>query len=164
MAYQKLQAGVALAVIPSDNINVPCPSDFISKEVGAITGTNTLTGSAAATFEDGSLKVGDIIYHLGTPEAVRIVAIVSDTVLTVDNGAGGAVTNAVSASFNIFKDRNPGCVLYVGVAGNLAVRMSNATNRDFDITLRAAQIGYHPIQVKRVKASGTTATDIIALW
>ena len=164
MAYQKLQAGVALAVIPADFINIPCPSDFISTEVGAITGTDTLTGSVAATFDDGSLKVGDIIYHQGTPQAVRIAAIVSNTVLTVDDGNGGAVTNAGSAAFDIFKDRNQACVLYVGVAGNLAIRMSNATNRDFDIIFTAAANGYHPIQVKRVRTAGTTATDIVALW
>ena len=164
MAYQKLQAGTAIAVIPADFINVPCPSDFISTETGAITLTNTLTGSVAATFDDGSLKVGDIIYHHVTPQAVRIVDIVSNTVLTVDDGNGGAVTNAISAAFEIFKDRNQACVLYVGVAGNLSVRMSNATNRDFDMLFTAAANGYHPIQVKRVRAGGTTATNILALW
>ena len=29
MAYQKLQAGGALAVIPADHINIVSPSDFV---------------------------------------------------------------------------------------------------------------------------------------
>ena len=162
MAYQKLQAGMALVVIPSNNINIPSPSDAILSTTGAITLTNTLAGTGT-TFEDGSIKVGDIIYHEGgAGQALRITAIVSGISLTVDDGAGGAVLNS-AGGYTIYKDRNQACVLYVGVAGVLEVVMSNGQFAS-RVEFQAAANGYHPIQVKRVCSGRTTATDIIALW
>ena len=168
MAYQKLQAGTAIAVIPADNINIPNPSSEILRgrlattTQATIAGTNTFT-AANTTFQDGSVKVGDIIYyHGGTGQAMRITAIVSDTVLTVDDGAGGAVANsAVNSDWEIFKDTNTACVLYVGVAGDLEVNMCN---NGATILFTSALNGYHPIQVNRVRAANTTATNIVALW
>jgi len=167
MAYQKLQAGTAIAVIPADNINIPNPSSerlrgrAATTTQAVITLTNTFTATNT-TFQDGSVKVGDIIYYHGTtPEAMRITAIVSDTVLTVDNGAGGAVANNVAADWELFKDTNTACVLYIGVAGDLTVDMCN---NGATILFTSALNGYHPIQVNRVRATGTAATNIVALW
>lgn len=85
MSYQKLQAGRAAAVTPSDTVNIP-----------AITG--------------GS---------------------------------------------------NNGCVLYVGGAGNLKV----LTVGGDEVTLTAVPVGtFVPVQVLRVFSTGTTATNIVALW
>lgn len=85
MSYQKLQAGRAAAVTPSDTVNIP-----------AITG--------------------------GT---------------------------------------NNGCVLYVGGAGNLKV----LTVGGDEVTLTAVPVGtFVPVQVLRVFSTGTTATNIVALW
>jgi len=83
MAYQKLQAGKAAAVTPSDTVDIPFP--------------------------------------------------------------GG--------------DKNNGCVLYVGVAGDLKVR----TVAGDDVVFVGMQ-GFLPVQVIRVFATETTATDIVALW
>ena len=85
MAYQKLQAGKAAAVIPSDTVDIPFP------------------------------------------------------------GSGD--------------DANAGCVLYVGVLGDLKVR----TIAGDDVVFVGMQ-GFLPVQVIRVFATGTTATDILALW
>ena len=85
MSYQKLQAGRAAAVTPSDTVNIP-----------ALTGGN-----------------------------------------------------------------NNGCVLYVGGAGNLKV----LTVGGDEVTLTAVPVGtFVPVQVLRVFATGTTATNIVALW
>ena len=84
MAYQKLQAGKAAAVTPSDTVDIPFP--------------------------------------------------------------GG--------------DKNNGCVLYVGVAGDLKVR----TVAGDDVVFVGMQAGFFPVNVLRVFATGTTATDIVALW
>ena len=172
MAYQKLQSGVALSVIPSDHINIPNPSGLLDRNSGAITGaavgSRNLEGSGSSTFTDGSLKIGDIVYHEGaggTPrQALRIIAIVDATNLTVDNGNGAAPTNSTSADFRIYKDRREACVLYVGGTGNLSVRMAGGNNRDSDVLFNAVAVGYHPIQVCQVRVTGTTATDIVALW
>ena len=95
MAYQKLQAGGALAVIPADHINIVSPSDFVGSGTCTTTGGDTLTvSSASVLFDNIAVKVGDIIHFdmAGTPEAMRITDITSTTVLKVDDGNGGAVT------------------------------------------------------------------------
>lgn len=51
--------------------------------------------------------------------------------------------------------------LYVGGTGNVAVTMADGN----DITFNALSVGtIHPISVKRVKATGTTATNIVAVY
>lgn len=56
---------------------------------------------------------------------------------------------------------NDGCVLYVGTGGILRV----LTIGGDDITLKNVPNGsFIPVQVLRVFATTTTATDIVALW
>tara|TARA_R100001244_G_scaffold118755_4_gene88441 strand:+ start:1105 stop:1371 length:267 start_codon:yes stop_codon:yes gene_type:complete len=56
---------------------------------------------------------------------------------------------------------NNGCVLYCGVAGNIRV----LTVGNDDVTLVGVNTGaFLPLQVKRVFATGTTSTNILALW
>lgn len=52
-------------------------------------------------------------------------------------------------------------VLYVGTGGNLKVRTAGGD----DVTFNNIQNGsFLPINVVRVFATGTTATNIVALW
>jgi hypothetical protein len=51
--------------------------------------------------------------------------------------------------------------LYIGVTGNVAVRMYGSQN---NITFSNVPVGILPLQVDRVLSTGTTATGIIALW
>ena len=58
MAYQKLQAGEALAILTSDTINIPNPANQV------ISGTTTATTAdklvdSGATFSTGGVKVGE---------------------------------------------------------------------------------------------------------
>jgi len=55
---------------------------------------------------------------------------------------------------------NNGCVLYVGVAGDLKVTTSGGD----DVTFKNAPVGFIPVQVIKVFATGTAASEIIALW
>jgi hypothetical protein len=56
---------------------------------------------------------------------------------------------------------NNGCVLYIGGNGNLRVTTAGGD----DITFVAVQAGsFLPVQVVRVWATGTSATNIVALW
>ena len=160
MAYQKLQVSSALAVIPSDFINIPNPSD--SSISGTTDGTTGLTDSSA-TFTDGSVKIGDIVYDTSNSVVGRVTAIAA-TVLTLDNGNGVAVNLATGASYVVYKDTNNAAVLYVGVAGDLVVEMANSGLQPTQATFTAAANGYHPIQVNKVLATGTAATNIVALW
>jgi hypothetical protein len=49
--------------------------------------------------------------------------------------------------------------LYVGTTGNLKVTMRDGG----DQTFMNAPVGYHPIAVRRVWATGTTASNIVGL-
>lgn len=50
--------------------------------------------------------------------------------------------------------------LYIGAAGNLAVEMIDGDL----VTFVSMSVGFAPLQVKRVLATGTTATSILALY
>ena len=51
--------------------------------------------------------------------------------------------------------------IYVGVSGDLAVVSESGS----EVTLTALAAGVlHPISITRVKSTGTTATDIVALY
>jgi hypothetical protein len=49
--------------------------------------------------------------------------------------------------------------LFIGTAGNLSVEMSNGT-----VAFTGVPVGVFPIQCTRVNSTGTTASNIIALW
>lgn len=54
--------------------------------------------------------------------------------------------------------------LYIGVSGDVTVTLENMTD-DTNITLKDLAAGViHPLKIKRVWETGTTATDIIALY
>jgi len=55
--------------------------------------------------------------------------------------------------------------IYVGVAGDLAVRMKNGTTGAvIDIVFANLPVGIHKLSVTRINSTGTAATDIVALW
>jgi hypothetical protein len=56
---------------------------------------------------------------------------------------------------------NNGCVLYVGVAGDVKVTTAGGDTVVFTGLLAGMFV---PVQVLKVWATDTTATDIVALW
>jgi len=53
--------------------------------------------------------------------------------------------------------------LYVGTGGDLVI--IPVGNRDQDpVTFKAHPVGYMPVQVRRVLSTGTTASQIVALY
>jgi len=51
-------------------------------------------------------------------------------------------------------------ILYVGVSGDLSVRTASGN----DVLFVNVPIGFFPVQVTRVFATGTSATNIVAIW
>lgn len=51
--------------------------------------------------------------------------------------------------------------IYVGVAGDLVVVLKGKTGT---VTIKAAANGYHPIRPVQIYSTGTTATNILALY
>ncbi len=78
----------------------------------------------------------------------------------VDSQARAAV--AVTPSNTV--DLSPYAkALYIGVAGDVTVLPVNATDDANTVTFANHPVGYMPVQVRRVLATGTTATGIVAL-
>lgn len=81
---------------------------------------------------------------------------------TISNNHGKSVPFAPSRAFSITPNDSTdivACNLYIGTGGDLKVDMEV----DGTITFTGLQAGYHPIKVKRVYATGTTASNIIGL-
>ena len=55
---------------------------------------------------------------------------------------------------------NNGCVLYIGVSGDLKVTTAGGD----DVTFKNVPVGFFPVQVLKVWSTGTAASEIIALW
>jgi len=56
---------------------------------------------------------------------------------------------------------NNGCVLYIGLPGNVRVKTIGGD----DVTFVGVYAGqFFPVQVIQVYATGTTAGEIVALW
>jgi len=157
MAYQKLQVERALEVIASDTINIPNVSG------ATVSGTTSQAAPGATQLVDNTKDftaiqglVGSIVYLTGGVATVASVTNASTLVLS----AGIADTGATE-SYTIYADDNNGCVLYAGNTGNVRV----LTVGNDDVTFVGIPAGsFVPVQVKRVFATNTTATDIVALW
>ena len=157
MAYQKLQAGKAWSVYPSDNTDIPNTS------VVGPTGTNTSTSAtqlidSAATFLNDGIKVGDIIVNSTDGTQATVVSVSSDTTIEV---SASIFNGGTAKAYTIYGGNQQGAVMYCGVAGNIKV----TTVAGDDVTFVGINTGaFIPVQVKKIFSTGTTATNIIALW
>tara|TARA_X000001316_G_C921707_1_gene36260 strand:+ start:344 stop:808 length:465 start_codon:yes stop_codon:yes gene_type:complete len=154
MAYQKLQVQSALEVHLSDNANIPNTSSVPAS--GTTTGTtaNKLVDSGE-TFES-KVQVGDIVYNTSDATAATVTAVDSDTQLSLNGDI-----MASGEAYTIYRGDQSGCVLYVGVGGQVKVTTSGGDTVIF-YNLNNGQ--FVPVNVKKVFATGTTATNLIALW
>jgi len=161
MSASIIQGQRALKVLPSDNANIPLPSI-------AETGTNTSVVASqlvdsTGTFVSLNVRQGDIVYNVTDGTAATVVSVINETSLTLNAN----IFTATAKSYVIYIASpqstigNQGCVLYVGGAGNIAV----TTNGGDEVTLVGLSAGqFVPVQVRKVFSTGTTATQIIALW
>jgi hypothetical protein len=80
----------------------------------------------------------------------------------LQSGRAAAVTPSDTVNIpSVTGGTNNGCVLYIGGAGNVKV----LTVGGDEVTFFSAQAGLViPVQVLKVFSTGTTATNIVALW
>lgn len=156
MSTQKLQVGRALLVIPTDTAPVPFPA--VSES-----GTNTSVVASqlvdsTAQFVSLGITAGDIVYNTTDGTATTVNSVVSETAVKLS----ADIFLATTKSYVVYKQgNNDGCVLYVGTAGNITLETIGGDV----VTLIGASGGqFLPIHVKRVLYSGTSCTNIIALW
>lgn len=157
MAYQKLQVGTGIAVVPSDTIDIPAVSGpVVDSTMTQVPPTTSLLVDSTQDFTAIQGLVGSTVV-IGSSVA-RVSSVNNATTLTLD----AAIAGTAAVGYKIYvKDSNPGCVLYVGGAGNVRVLTSSGA----DLTFVGIAAGtFMPVQVKRVYASDTTATNIVALW
>jgi len=161
MATQKLQPTRALQVYASE---YPIPSPAILT-TGSQTGESSILLSPTANFITNGVSPGDIIYAYNDGEefsfVTQVIGILSETEAQVANNI------TVDFSFVIYQQSamsglgNQGCVLYIGTGGNVKV----LTSGNDIVTFVNIQDGtFFPINVLKVFAEETTATNIIALW
>lgn len=160
MAYQKLQASkarVVLATILSNADDVDVPN------IGIVGPTGTITAETATTVTDNTkdfnalgVKIGMILIG-SRGDKTNIIGVDGDT-LTISNQL---LASNPGDTYEIFGGNQNGCVLYVGVAGSVTLITAGGD----EVTLQGVPAGtFIPIQTKRVMATGTTASGIIALW
>jgi len=165
----------AIDVIPNDSINIPEPGSYLG---GTNNGAGTnLTAPAGTLFLDGQtnpaatgysnrVAAGDVVYEPSTGTMAQVESVDSNTQLTLSapgltgggaafeiyRGNGGLVNN---------KQGQEGFSLFVGTAGDLTVIPAGSEN---PVLLKnVANNSYVPLQVIRVFASGTSASDVLAL-
>lgn len=54
--------------------------------------------------------------------------------------------------------------IYVGVAGDLTVNFANNIGGGTGVLLKAVPVGYYPFRISRLWSTGTTATNVVALY
>lgn len=156
MAYQKLQAGQALAVIPSDTIFIPEPSVQVLTGTADFSVAGTLT-DVGTTFLSSGISGDAIVYNTTAAIAYDVASVIDDLNLALTPSSAGGATD----DYVIYNAPSAGCVLYIGVTGDVKVK----TIAGNDVVFTAVPAGsFMPVQVKQVFATGTTATNIVALW
>jgi hypothetical protein len=162
MSVFKTTFSRALRVHPSNNADIAFPG-----AVNSI-GTNTTATSlklinSAATFITNPVYPGDVIHNDTAGTAATVVSVDSETQLTLNaniftSTAQAYIIYSMSAQAGM---GNSGCLLYVGGTGNVSV----VTIGGDTIIFNGVPVGTTlPIQVIRVRSTGTTATLINALW
>ena len=160
MSNQILQAGRALAVIPSDNARIPYPQVVVS-------GVNTDVVSAGQLVDPNVeftyVGVGDVVYNITDQTAATVTQVVDANTLNLN----ADIFTTYDCEYIIYQQSpqtgggNQGCVLYVGGTGDLEV----VTTGFDDVTFFGIIGGsFIPVHVVQVKSTLTSATNIIALW
>jgi hypothetical protein len=161
MSVFKTTFSRALRAHPSDNADIAYPTQIAG-------GSNTTASAfklinSAAKYVTKNVKTGDVVHNDTAGTAATVVSVDSETQLTLnaDIFTSTAQVYAVYAMSPQSTIGNPGCFLYVGGTGNVSV----VTIGGDIITFNGVPAGTTlPIQVLRLRATGTTATLINALW
>jgi hypothetical protein len=146
MSVFKTTFSRALRAHPSDNADIAYPNQIAG-------GTNTTSTAfklinSAALYVTKNVKTGDVVHNDTAGTAANIFT---------STGQAYAVY-AMSSQTSM---GNPGCFLYVGGTGNVSV----VTIGGDIITFNGVPAGTTlPIQVVKLRSTGTTATLVNALW
>ena len=157
MAYLKLQVSKGIAVSPSDSTPLPNPEFKMISGTTDGTTTDKLVQASPDPLFTTSVEVGNIVVNTTDNTMTNITAIDSDTTLSVDDDIFTS-----GETYTIYKQAETGgAILYVGGAGDIKLTTSSGSILTFS-GLNAGT--FVPVQTIKVFSTGTTATNIIALW
>ena len=161
MSVFKTTFSRALAVYKSNDANIPYPTVIKSGTNTTVTAFKLIDSTGA--FITKNIKTGDIVYSYADELAATVVSVDSQTQLTLN----ADIFTETSKPYDLYAMSsqtsmgNPGCYLYCGELGNISV----VTIGGDIVTFYAVPAGTTlPIQVLTLRATGTTATNIVALW
>lgn len=161
MSVFKSQFTRALRVHPSDNADIAYPAVVTTGTNSSVTASKLV--STSATFITSNVRVGDVVHNDTGSTAATIISVDSETQLTLNAN----IFTVTAQAYTIYAMSqqsgigNTGAFLYIGGAGNVSV----VTLGGETITFNGVPAGtVLPIQVERLRATGTTATLVNALW
>jgi len=161
MSLFKTTFSRALRAHPSDNADIAYPTPI---ETGtSTTATASKLIDSTATFITNNVREGDVVHNDTSSTAATVVSVDSETQLTLNANIFTATTQAfvVYAMSPQTSMGNPGCFLYIGGTGNVSVITIGGDQLIFNGVPAGTTL---PIQVRRLRATGTTATLVNALW
>jgi hypothetical protein len=161
MSVFKTTFSRALRAHPSDNADIAFPAQIAGGSNTTATAFKLI--NSAATYITKNLKTGDIVHNDTAGTAATIVSVDSETQLTLNANifTSSPQTYVVYQASPQTGLGNTGCFLYVGGTGNVSV----ITIGGDQITFNGVPAGTTlPIQVLKLRATGTTATLVNALW
>ena len=162
MSVFKSQFSRAIIAHKSDNADIAVPYSFVD------TGTNTTSTSlklisSSTTFVSDNVRAGDVVHNDTDGTAATVLNVDSQTQLTLNAN----IFTATGKTFSVYGMSpqsgiaNEGCNLYIGGAGNVSV----VTIGGDIVTFLSVPVGtILPIQIVQLRATGTTATNVLALW
>jgi hypothetical protein len=156
MAYQKLQTSVGLNIVSTDNAEIPYPN-----VVEAGTCTLPLPSELednTALFVTKNVQVGDVVYNTVTLQAATVVNVVNQTNIILNAN----IFTTIGEAYTIYaQNEKNASVLFIGTGGKLRVQTAGGQDVIFDQILGGT---FLPVQVLKVYQTGTTATNLVALW
>ena len=161
MSVFKTTFSRVLRAHPSDNADIAYPNQIAGGSNTTATAFKLI--NSAATYITKNLKTGDVVHNDTAGTAATIISVDSETQLTLNANifTSTAQVYAVYAMSSQTGIGNTGCYLYIGGTGTVSV----VTIGGDIITFNGVPAGTTlPIQVVKLRSTGTTATLVNALW
>jgi hypothetical protein len=157
MAYQKLQTTAALSIVSTDNANIPI-YNIVESGTCTIPLPSELEDNTALFVTKG-VKPGDVVYNNVTLQAATVMTVVNQTTVILNAN----IFTVIGEAYTLYSQNVDGnsCVLYVGTGGTLRVITAGGQDVTFNGILGGT---FLPVQIDKVFKTGTTATNLIALW
>jgi len=162
------QPNSSLFVVPSNTINIPQPG-ILTTGTNSSGGSNNLTDAGqnftpSVTNANGYNVTGGIVYQSYTgafPAAVNtVLGVNSATILQMANSTAAGAYNIYSPN----QDGKTSFTLFVGTGGaGSTLRVLTAAGDDVTLT-NLPDSSFVPLQVVRIFATGTTCSEILALY